>query len=373
MGLAVGVGTAQTGIRNHGVMRLHEGGSMGVHGNFSNDGSFEKNAGLVGFYSDSDALTIGGSSPMEFYDMEVAASGGIILENSVAVTNNTNLIVGDIRTDRETAPGSWILFSDNSFYTGESPTSKVDGYAAMQNKQEFTFPVGDSDQLHTLHIESQGINPISICAYVPENPGSAVGSLDSQSSGARMKVSSREYWSLQGELPSRVTLSWSSSSNIQSLVRDPERLRVLGWSKNARQWVDLGNTEVSGDRDSGMVRSDYFVPGEYEMLTLGSPGGNVEDFEVLSLDNYFLSPNGDGRNDRLEIDGVTESPNNRLEILDRNGMLVYQKDNYSNEFEGIPNTGQIVEGGGLDEGVYFYIITFYDLQQRHQGYFYLNR
>lgn len=374
-GLSLGAVSAQQGMKNYGAMRLHNGGAMGVHGDFYNEGSFEQNNGLVGFYSDSKAITLGGSRPIELQDVEVAAGGGVLLENSLVITNNTNLVVGDFRTGRNPLSTGRIRFGYDSFYTGESPASKVDGVAAMENKEAFTFPVGTAEKLRPLTLESQASNAVAVCAYYPDNPGKTFGFSPGTSGDGNpvLKVSDREYWTLEGDLPSRVTLSWDASSYVESLARDPEGLRVIGWSREAGRWVDLGNTQVTGHGDSGTVRSDYFVPGAYEMLTLGGAGTLSGGFELVQLDNYFLSPNGDGRNDRLEIEAVAASPSNRLEILDRNRVLVYQKENYNNEFDGFPNTGNVVNGAILEEGVYFYIITLYDLGQRHQGYFYLSR
>lgn len=92
------------------------------------------------------------------------------------------------------------------------------------------------------------------------------------------------------------------------------------------------------------------------------------------LDNYYLSPNGDGLNETLELEAAADYPNNSIQIYNRYGQLVFQQDHYTGGFDGKANVDLVVsQESGLEDGIYFYIITFHDLRERHQGYFYLNR
>ncbi|NNE01589.1 MAG: gliding motility-associated C-terminal domain-containing protein, partial [Eudoraea sp.] len=114
-------------------------------------------------------------------------------------------------------------------------------------------------------------------------------------------------------------------------------------------------------------------PNDYEIITIGGNDSDLETYSTIDLDNYFMTPNGDGQNDILELDGVEESPNNLLQIFDRYGVLVYSKNNYQNEFNGRSNRETVVtRDSGLPSGIYFYIITMNDLRQKHQGYLYIS-
>ncbi len=69
-----------------------------------------------------------------------------------------------------------------------------------------------------------------------------------------------------------------------------------------------------------------------------------------------LSPNGDGINDYLTIEGITKYPDNKLTIIDRNGILVYEKagyDNSSKVFDGHSNQGKMQQ-----PGTYFYSLDY---------------
>ena len=373
------VSLSAQGVTNHGAsMRLHGDVQMGIHADFTNNGEFTQSEGLVGFYSDDAPLRISGNSGIEVYDAEFAVPAGILLENDLTINNNGNLIEGDILTSRNLESPYTLKFNDETFYTGESAFSKVDGFASFQNKEEFIFPVGDPERLRPLKINSMAINPAAVSAYFSEDPNepqSLVGTYNTSSTSKfGLQVSQLEFWHLSADLPSQVTLSWDSMSEVRKLSNNTEHLRVVGWNKATRQWDDLGNTGAEGNLASGTVRSDFFNPGEYEILTLGGLSDEIVAYNVLELDNYYLSPNGDGSNERLIIDAVTDASNNTLQIFTEDGALVYQKDNYQNEFDGNSNIrGGFSRGNGLPQGVYFYVITFPELRQKHQGYLYLNR
>ncbi|MEM7036867.1 MAG: gliding motility-associated C-terminal domain-containing protein, partial [Bacteroidota bacterium] len=72
--------------------------------------------------------------------------------------------------------------------------------------------------------------------------------------------------------------------------------------------------------------------------------------EALTIPNTF-TPNGDGRNDVFEILGVTQYPNNKLQVFNRWGNLVYEKDQYANDWDG--RNWRTNEP--LPDGAYFYI------------------
>jgi gliding motility-associated-like protein len=366
---------AQEAVQNYGTIQVHDSARVGFHLDLVNNGTFDENLGLVGFYSDFGQLTVSGSNSPVFHDAEVFVEDGLILETTIGVNNNGNLINGDILTPRNQAT-IYSNFYDNSFYTGESSVSKVNGYAAMTNKSSFIFPVGDDDRLRPLTIESEAINPLVKCAYFFEDPNNSkslntVFSTGKKASGY-ISVSGKEFWRLEGDVPSRATLTWDGYSNIPALGDFISDLKVVGWSKTENQWVNLGNTAVSGGLAYGSVTSDIFVPSDYEIITIGGNDDLLETFETLQLDNYYMTPNGDGQNDVLVIEGLEKSPSNSLQIFNRYGVLVYSKDNYRNEFNGQSNRELVVSRhSGLESGIYFYIMTLHNLRQKHQGYLYI--
>ena len=360
---------AQTALYNAGNIRIHEGGNLGIHTNLINDSSFSENQGLAGFYGNQNLEVSGAFAPI-FFDLEIVNAQGVFLTTTVGVENNANFVEGDFQTSRIGAD-AFLDFASNSFYSGEGDLSKVDGYAAYSGASTFTFPTGDEQQLRTLRLNASGGIDFAKCAYFFQNPDT-----DGWNTGIRTEtlanISQQEFWKLEGNTLGTVTLSWNPRSNMGAIAPDLSYITLVGWNISQRQWISLGSTFVSGDLNSGTISSVAFVPDDYAAITFGSL---AEPEELLVLDNYWLSPNNDGINDVLIIPELELSPNNLLQIFDRNGIRVFQQENYRDEFEGLANTGSWVINPeqGLPTGIYYYTADLYDLDLRYQGYLYLER
>ncbi|WP_323787319.1 gliding motility-associated C-terminal domain-containing protein [Psychroserpens sp.] len=81
---------------------------------------------------------------------------------------------------------------------------------------------------------------------------------------------------------------------------------------------------------------------------------------VIELPNCVIpqgiSPNGDGLNEVFDLSSYDVT---KLEIFNRNGTLVYSKDNYTNEWYGQSNNGD-----QLPVGTYFYTMEYENGKQR---------
>ena len=74
----------------------------------------------------------------------------------------------------------------------------------------------------------------------------------------------------------------------------------------------------------------------------------MEDFNIVA--NNILTPNGDGQNDKWEIDNLSSYPNNELIITDRSSRVIYKKSGYANDWDGMFN------GAPLPSGTYYYVV-----------------
>ena len=82
-------------------------------------------------------------------------------------------------------------------------------------------------------------------------------------------------------------------------------------------------------------------------------GANVvpeTDRECYSS-RLVITPNGDARNDNLEIACSQDNQSNLL-IFNSHGQLVYEQDNYDNNWQGTDNGGEAV-----DDGVYYWVLN----------------
>jgi gliding motility-associated-like protein len=70
-----------------------------------------------------------------------------------------------------------------------------------------------------------------------------------------------------------------------------------------------------------------------------------------------VSPNGDGLNDVLTIDGITAHPDNKVTIIDRSGAIVFEAKGYNNlskVFDGHSS----INGRMQQPGTYFYSLDY---------------
>ncbi len=360
---------SQTGIHNYGNLKIHATGGLGFHTNLVNDGSFDNNQGLAGFYSDTPLYLSGAFSPV-FYDLEVAVENDLQTDISMQIESSLNFIYGDLHTPRGNE-NVFVQLWEEAIYNGETNESKVDGYVQIASRQEFSFPVGYDNLLKPLKVEFEDNSAIANCAYFKENP-------DNPSSFSQdllrirkditiETVTAEEFWYLNTEGNIKITLGIDATSNLNSIAENLENIIVIGWNTENEQWENLGNSFTQGDFSSGVVSSDNFEASQYKFFTFG----NVFDLQSSSPGNYLLTPNGDGNNDRLVFEITNQSPNNSLKIYNRAGRLVYEKTNYSDEFDGISNKNIVGKENSLPDGIYFYLIELRDLKTQHQGFFYL--
>jgi len=93
-------------------------------------------------------------------------------------------------------------------------------------------------------------------------------------------------------------------------------------------------------------------------LTVKTSNGVTKSFEPVrvQLSSFRvpegISPNGDGLNDNFKLDELASDPGiDVVYIYDRRGVLVFEKDNYVNEFNGKNDNGD-----DLPAASYYYVI-----------------
>ncbi len=102
--------------------------------------------------------------------------------------------------------------------------------------------------------------------------------------------------------------------------------------------------------------------------------------EELEIEvNQMVTPNGDGMNDFLWIQGVEKALNNSLKIFNRWGVTVYEGKNYNNQnnvFDGRSwGRSTMKQDELLPSGVYFYIFEYEKDQENitDSGYIYVSK
>uniref|UniRef100_UPI0030C8346A T9SS type B sorting domain-containing protein n=1 Tax=Yeosuana marina TaxID=1565536 RepID=UPI0030C8346A len=107
-------------------------------------------------------------------------------------------------------------------------------------------------------------------------------------------------------------------------------------------------------------------------------GNTTDDATVTQLGclifNNEFSPNGDGVNDYFVIGCIENYPNNKLEVYNRWGNIVYKKQGYRNDWDGTSN-GRVTinESEKLPVGTYYYVLDLGDGSKPKVGWIYINR
>ena len=310
----------QGSMFNEGDFIVHDNAQLGLHTNLINEGSFDgANGSLIGFYGNT-ILQVQGSQPINSYDMEVFLPNNLFLGNSINVRNNFNFVEGNILSALNNDL-VYLNFLEESFFNGEGDSRKVNGFAAITDKQSFSFPVGSESQLRPLLLNSSGTNSLAICAYLFENPSFPTSILEQFDIEQKVRdigeVSPNEFWILKTDVASTVTLSWNQTSGLENMANSIEDIVLVGWSKSSNQWVAIGNSSISGDLSQGFLVSVQFVPDEFSAITFGTTPLPTDTFVVNNptLGNYFISPNGDGTNDFLVFDNLEELGENKVLIF----------------------------------------------------------
>jgi len=119
----------------------------------------------------------------------------------------------------------------------------------------------------------------------------------------------------------------------------------------AQNGTNTKNYKVTVTRAAG--GADSYVPGVSVTKPTETPQIADDGIQV----HLGLSPNGDGINDFLRIDNISQYPDNKLMIMNRNGQLIYEASGYDNSskvFDGHSN-----KNGQMQlPGTYFYQLDY---------------
>lgn len=135
--------------------------------------------------------------------------------------------------------------------------------------------------------------------------------------------------------------------------------------------------DTNGQLQIGDLNNGIYSNFEVERLNCRSNLLEETITFVCSQELYntpVVTPNGDGFNDYMEIEGIESYPNNKVSIFNRWGNLIWEKDRYRNDDTGFGGEGNSsMANGTLTDGTYFLIIDKGDGSQRQKNYVVIKR
>lgn len=348
-------------------------GIIEVTNDIINDGSngmFNRNYGKVDLTGGTQRIK--GNDIITFYNLDLSTANSLKEQlNNSEIHGVLNLKDAELQTNTH---NMWIKNpSDTSvlWNTGYVASDSLGGYLVrdMNTTNVYYFPVGSS-ALNGIYrgvtvknnalvgLNTYGVRLAPIDPSI-ENTGisftGATGNFDRQIKDASINtINSTFYHNIArflGTSASEIEIYYSSND---------------GNYTNVSQWLAPNN---SWQQTSFSIASSNSPFGSENMVARNNNQGNF-NFDVFALNGEirditiprFISPNGDGKNDELVINNLSYYPNNKLEVFNRYGNLVYQAEPYLNNWDGTVNinTGvnQVIgsTNESLPSATYFFIL-----------------
>lgn len=140
---------------------------------------------------------------------------------------------------------------------------------------------------------------------------------------------------------------------IQSAVAQTNLSIVPDIINTAGNYVKIGTDQYDYNIGEMVLVDTYYLPGAIFTQGFLQPyyfGNAIQPHPVSPVQNNFITPNGDGKNDVLFFEDLEKYPDNRLRIFDRAGRQLYHSAPYHNEWNGM------LAGQLLNEDTYYYVL-----------------
>ncbi|MGO4293274.1 gliding motility-associated C-terminal domain-containing protein, partial [Chitinophaga sp. RAB17] len=246
----------------------------------------------------------------------------------------------------------------------EEHTIQLKGISAVEPGQTYSISVTADQSYFDILTVTNGVlhyqlksnitgGLANVTVTIKDNGGTANGGVDTR----------QRTFSITINTPPTVTIS----SNKGNTVSKGDIIQLTATGGNNYHWTTVGGI-ISGQQ-TAVLQARIMVNTTYEVTVVNTAGCRntgsiniavVEDFKVESTN--ILTPNGDGKNDRWVIRNIDSYPNNEVKVYDRAGRIVFQRRNYSNDWDGTVN------GSPLAEGTYYYILTISGSTKTAKGY-----
>jgi len=205
------------------------------------------------------------------------------VKNKVSITffglhhfdNEENGFYPGIITTERTGKKGFVNFSRGSSWKGASELQHVDGFVCVYHSEPFTFPIGSDFKYRPVAISGARA---SDAAYFDINPVEVQG-VSSNLDTEVKDISAIEYWDINGENRSHITLTWDEYSGIRDLTKDEiSTLSIVGWKNN--RWE-----VIPSKIDENMLDISVYNA-MFKNESSSFEGGSITTLEAIPLNSY---------------------------------------------------------------------------------------
>lgn len=336
-------------------------GTFIVYRDFNNDGLVSYtpaiSTGLTHFKGAIGAQTISGSVLSEFNNVRFENNHiqpAFLLEGDISVNGISDFTYGIV--DNLNYSGGFI-FEDKASHKNTSNKSYVAGYVERNQNNPFEFPIGDGGFFRPSSIGQSSLTAtIFRSKYLYEDTNALHPHIQKDSN--ILLVDGAEYWEFMSDKPgidTALTLSWNEDTTPNELFSNTpgKSLAIVRWNEAESKWKAYSTAVDENNKIATAAIKDNGVFTLARVIT--------ETSDNLIVYNA-VSPNGDGKNDYFKIDGLSNFPNNKLEIYNRWGVKIFETRGYGineNWFTGYSNGRATVSKNSLvPSGTYFYVLSY---------------
>jgi hypothetical protein len=254
----------QQAVTNSGVLRIHSGGIIAFHGNFTNassatlvnNGSVYAKATLSNneasmspgtgtLYLNGSAQIIAGAEAWRVYNLTTDNTNGITLNNNLHVSNVHTFTNGRIITS---VTPNYLVYEAGSSYTGASDGRHVNGWVKKIGTTNFTFPVGNGTYLREIAISNLSASSEFNARHHTVTPDANNLLLPLKS------INPNEYWTLNkiSGGTAQVIMNWDHSKIVfpNYVVSD------ITTALYSSQWASQGGTASGTTTTTGTITSN---------------------------------------------------------------------------------------------------------------------
>ena len=322
----------------------------------TNNGSFYFNQDEDGtfVFSGSSEQVLAGDSIFRFNNLRLENEENYSLSNSASVHGNAEFSDGVLKLEDSSAR---LTFKENSGHSESSEYSYINGEVIKIGSSSFVFPCGDENYYRPAFISAPNENEdVFTCDYIHENSDLLYS--HENISGTIRQINEEEYWvinQVNGNSEVVIGLSYKLGSTPNFITENLSLVRILRWDLEAELWIDEGGINSASE---SMIYTTTSLD-KYGIFTLGVVDRESAEEDIIVYN--LLTPNGDGMNDFLVLEGIEKYDINQVSIFNRWGQTVFEIEGYDNSekvFDGFANVGLYNSNSPLPDGTYFYVVKY---------------